>query len=102
MAHTMDESTIETFWAHHPCGDHLVGGLEDLFGGDHERFFREYDEWRYLREKHIPACLDELPLFGARVLESGLGQGAESEQIIRRGARWSGLDLTAESVDRVR
>ena len=36
------------------------------------------------------------------MLEIGLGQGAESEQIIRRGARWSGLDLTSESVDRVR
>jgi len=35
------------------------------------------------------------------VLEIGLGQGAESEQLIRRGARWSGLDLTQESVDRV-
>ena len=35
------------------------------------------------------------------MLEIGLGQGAESEQIIRRGARWSGLDLTRESVDRV-
>jgi SAM-dependent methyltransferase len=36
------------------------------------------------------------------VLEIGLGQGADSEQLIRRGALWSGLDLTAESVERVR
>jgi ubiquinone/menaquinone biosynthesis C-methylase UbiE len=39
---------------------------------------------------------------GAGLLEIGLGQGADSEQIIRRGARWSGLDLTAESVARLR
>ena len=37
-----------------------------------------------------------------KLLEIGLGQGADSEQIIRRGARWSGLDLTAESVARLR
>jgi SAM-dependent methyltransferase len=36
------------------------------------------------------------------VLEIGLGLGADSEQIIRRGGRWTGIDLTAESVDRVR
>jgi hypothetical protein len=33
---------------------------------------------------------------------SAWGQGAESEQLIRRGALWSGLDLTNESVERVR
>ena len=36
-----------------------------------------------------------------KVLEIGLGQGAESEQLIRRGAHWTGLDLTNESVRRV-
>jgi SAM-dependent methyltransferase len=30
-----------------------------------------------------------------------LGQGADSEQIIRRGAIWSGIDISAESVERV-
>ena len=36
------------------------------------------------------------------MLEIGLGLGADSEQIIRRGGLWTGIDLTAESVDRVR
>ena len=31
-----------------------------------------------------------------------MGQGADSEQIIRRGADWSGIDITKEAVDRVR
>lgn len=39
---------------------------------------------------------------GKRVLEIGLGEGSESERLIRRGAHWSGIDLTAESVERVR
>jgi SAM-dependent methyltransferase len=98
----MSESTVREFWNAHPCGDHIVGGLHGGFGDDHERFFTAYDAWRYDQEAHIPACLDRFDVRDRRVLEIGLGQGAESEQLIRRGARWSGLDLTAESVDRVR
>jgi SAM-dependent methyltransferase len=98
----MNESDVREFWNAHPCGDHLVGGLHGEFGDDYERFFAAYDEWRYDQESHIPACLDRFEWHEREVLEIGLGQGAESEQLIRRGARWSGLDLTEESVDRVR
>ena len=31
-----------------------------------------------------------------------MGEGAESERLIRQGACWSGVDLTAEAVERVR
>ena len=97
----MDETRIQEFWNSHPCGDQLVGGLEDTHRGDYEEFFTEYDRFRYTLEDHIPACLDAMHVDGKRVLEIGLGQGAESEQLIRRGAIWSGIDLTQESVDRV-
>lgn len=97
----MNEATVQTFWNAHPCGDHIVGGLRQEFADDYERFFTAYDKWRYDQEGHIPACLDRYPWHGKKVLEIGLGQGAESEQLIRRGARWSGLDLTSESVARV-
>lgn len=98
----MNESEVQQFWNAHPCGDHIVGGLRGAYDDDHERFFTAYDAWRYDQEGHIPACLDRTEWRDRRVLEIGLGQGAESEQIIRRGARWSGLDLTGESVERVR
>jgi SAM-dependent methyltransferase len=98
----MNEAEVRTFWNAHPCGDHLVGGLGERFAGDHERFFDAYDAWRYDTESHIPSCLDRVDFADRTVLEIGLGQGAESEQIIRRGGRWSGLDLTEESVERVR
>lgn len=97
----MDERHIESFWSAHPCGDHVVGGLHEAFRDDYEKFFAAYDTWRYGQESHIPGCLDRTEWNGRKVLEIGLGQGAESEQLIRRGARWSGLDLTQESVDRV-
>jgi SAM-dependent methyltransferase len=98
----MNETEVREFWTAHPCGDHIVGGLHGKYAQDYERFFAAYDAWRYEQEGHIPACLDRFDFRGRRVLEIGLGQGAESEQLIRRGARWSGLDLTNESVERVR
>ncbi|MGO8864041.1 MAG: class I SAM-dependent methyltransferase [Acidimicrobiales bacterium] len=95
------EAAIADFWQTHPCGDHLSGGLNERFRGDHAAFFATYDADRYRLERHIPRCLDELDVRGKRVLEIGLGQGAESEGLIRRGARWTGMDVTDEAVRRV-
>ena len=97
----MDESEIQDFWNRYPCGDLQVGGLE-RHRGDYESFFSNYDRSRYRKESHILKRLDGIDFKGQRVLEIGLGQGADSEQLIRRGAIWSGLDITSESVDRVR
>ncbi|MDD9941301.1 MAG: class I SAM-dependent methyltransferase, partial [Myxococcales bacterium] len=93
----MDERAIDAFWDRHPCGDHQVAGLD----GDHSAFFQRYDAYRYRAEPHIPRCLDDLSPVGKRILEIGLGQGADSQQLIERGARWTGIDLTRESVARV-
>jgi SAM-dependent methyltransferase len=98
----MDERTVQDFWQNHACGDAQVGGLRERFGGDYEKFFTDYDQFRYQTENHLPACFDALNVKGKRVLEIGLGEGADSESLIRRGAIWTGVDLTAESVERVR
>jgi SAM-dependent methyltransferase len=97
--HVALEHAIETFWEEHPCGENVLGQRLD---GDHEEFFRRFDAMRYSREKHILSCLDAIDFRDKELLEIGLGQGADAEQIIRRGARWSGLDLTSQSVRRVR
>lgn len=96
----MNESEIQDFWNQYPCGDLQVGGLQQR-RGDYEAFFTDYDSFRYRKEAHILQCLDNIDFKGKQVLEIGLGQGADSEQIIKRGAIWSGLDLTPESVARV-
>jgi SAM-dependent methyltransferase len=98
----MDERTVQEFWQEHACGDAQVGGLHDRFRDDYERFFADYDRFRYQNERHLPACIDALDVADKRVLEIGLGEGSDSERLIRQGARWSGVDLTAESVARVR
>jgi ubiquinone/menaquinone biosynthesis C-methylase UbiE len=97
----MNEAAVADFWQAHPCGDHIVGGLSDRFGGEYRSFFESYDRWRYDQEGHLPRCFDRMGVAGKELLEIGLGQGADSEQLARRGAHWSGLDLTAEAVERV-
>jgi SAM-dependent methyltransferase len=97
----MDEQQVQDFWQNHACGDAQVGGLRERFKGDYEEFFADYDRFRYENERHLPACIDALGVSGKQVLEIGLGEGADAEQLIRRGANWSGVDLTAESVARV-
>jgi SAM-dependent methyltransferase len=95
----MQEASIRDFWNAHPCGEFVV---RTRFAEEAEKFFREYDAYRYRVEGHILGCLDGVDWRDQQVLEIGLGQGADSEQLIRRGARWSGLDLTPEAVNRVR
>ena len=97
-----EEQKIQRFWQDHACGDAQVGGLRERFHGDYDKFFTEYDQYRYRNERHLPACLAALNVADKQVLEIGLGQGSESERLIRQGARWSGVDLTTESVERVR
>jgi SAM-dependent methyltransferase len=92
------EDEIADFWEAHPCGDQFVAGSRD----DYAAFFSRYDAYRYRTEAHILRSLDAIAPAGKRTLEIGLGQGADSEQLIRRGAIWSGLDLTEEAVSRVR
>jgi SAM-dependent methyltransferase len=93
----MDEQSVAEFWNAHPCGEAAVGVMDDDFRG----FFDRYDAYRYAKEPHILKRLDAIDWRDKRVLEIGLGLGADSEQLIRRGALWSGVDLTEESVSRV-
>lgn len=96
--HAGNAESIRGFWNDHPCGEDTVA---DAFDGT-ETYFARYDAHRYREERHIPDCLDRFDWRGKRVLEIGLGHGAESEQLIRRGAIWSGLDLTSEACRRTR
>jgi SAM-dependent methyltransferase len=89
---------IYDFWNANPCGEHQIGAPQ----GDLEAFFDRYDSFRYGRESHILQQISSLNFDGRRVLEIGLGLGSDSEQIIRRGAVWSGIDLTPASVERVK
>jgi SAM-dependent methyltransferase len=96
------ENEIKDFWQTHPCGAELVGDLNEETRAEYEGFFRRYDEYRYSTEPHILPNLDRIDFRGKKVLEIGLGQGADSEQIARRGGIYSGVDLTDEAIKRTR
>jgi SAM-dependent methyltransferase len=94
------ENEIRNFWQEHPCGAELVGDLTGEQAREYAEFFERYDEFRYSKEPHILANLDRIDFDQKKVLEIGLGQGADSEQIARRGGVFSGVDLTDEAVKR--
>lgn len=96
------KSDIKDFWQTHPCGAELVGDLTDKSRANYLDFFDRYDKYRYATESHILSNLDGIDFENKRVLEIGLGQGADSEQIVRRGGIFSGVDLTEEAVKRTK
>lgn len=96
------ENEIRDFWQQNPCGASLVGDMSDDERRGYEEFFARYDAYRYGKEPHILRNLDAIDFRGKRVLEIGLGQGADAEELIKRGATYTGVDLTEESVKRVK
>ena len=46
---------------------------------------RDYDRFRYQNERHLPGCIEALNVNGKKVLEIGLGEGSDSERLIREG-----------------
>ncbi|MFN0277066.1 MAG: class I SAM-dependent methyltransferase [Pyrinomonadaceae bacterium] len=96
------EIEIKDFWQTHPCGAELVGDLTEETRAECEEFFKRYDDYRYTTEPHILSNLKGIDFNGKTVLEIGLGQGADSEQITRRGSKFSGVDLTEEAVKRTK
>lgn len=91
-----DTRQIREFWNENPVGSNFIQYQQD------KSFYERYDEFRYRTEGHILGELDKLDLAGKATLEIGLGQGADSMQLIERGALYYGIDLTDESVRRVK
>ena len=88
---------IKKFWNQNPVGENFVeygdGGIE---------FFNRYDEFRYRTEGHILSELDKIDFENKDVLEIGIGQAADSMQIVKRGANYYGIDLTEKSIKRIK
>jgi ubiquinone/menaquinone biosynthesis C-methylase UbiE len=87
---------IKQFWNDNPAGSNFVTYRKT------PSFYEDYDSFRYKTEGHILEELDKLDLKNKKTLEIGLGQGADSMQMVNRGAVYYGIDLTGESVRRVK
>jgi ubiquinone/menaquinone biosynthesis C-methylase UbiE len=93
---SFDADHIASFWQTHPCGSDHVAPRE------WREFFAAYDRFKGQTEPHIREEIAALNVRGAKVLEVGLGQGTEAQQLMLAGAIYTGVDLTEESVRRVR
>jgi ubiquinone/menaquinone biosynthesis C-methylase UbiE len=84
---------VTEFWNAEPCGTRYLGDAED---------FEEHARARYTLEPHIPGFAQFSAARGLRVLEIGVGMGADYEQWLKAGALATGVDLSAASLNRAR
>jgi SAM-dependent methyltransferase len=77
------KAEVRAFWDAEACG---------------ERYGAEHDRLRYELEPEILAFADFASAAGLRVLEVGVGMGADLVRWARAGARVTGVDLTDRAV----
>jgi SAM-dependent methyltransferase len=86
---------VRQFWEEASCGEKLY--LHDLARED----FLRQAEIRYRLEPFIPGFADFEIYRGRKVLEIGVGLGADHQRFAEAGAELYGIDLTRRAVDHV-
>lgn len=84
---------VRNFWDADPCGSRYLGDRED---------FEAHARSRYQLEPFIHDFAGFAGSAGKRVLEIGVGMGADYLEWLKAGAHASGVDLSAASVERAR
>jgi SAM-dependent methyltransferase len=87
---------VRDFWNSDPCGTRYVDGLEGPDG------LTAHARARYLLEPHISEFADFASARSARVLEIGVGMGADYLEWLKAGALVTGVDLSASSIAQAR
>lgn len=94
----LDQRNAE-FWDE-LCGTSFAKAL-GLVGHDRETL-EAFDRAYFAFYPYLVGYLDRFELAGKRVLEIGLGYGTLGEELVRRGADYSGLDIAAGPVQMMR
>jgi ubiquinone/menaquinone biosynthesis C-methylase UbiE len=81
---------VRSFWNAEPCGKRDMRGPVD---------FQKQAAARYGMEPHIPEFAGFAKSRGLRVLEIGVGMGADYLEWLKAGAKATGVDLTAAGVE---
>jgi SAM-dependent methyltransferase len=84
---------VARFWNDEPCGTRYLAD-----GGK----FVAQSQARYALEPHIPGFANFASSCGLRVLEIGVGLGADYEQWLKAGAIATGIDLSETSLAQAR
>jgi SAM-dependent methyltransferase len=87
------KAQVADFWNAEPCGTRYLGDCAE---------FAAHAQARYSLEPYIPDFAGFATSRGKRVLEIGVGMGADYEQWLRAGAIATGVDLSKTSLDRAR
>jgi ubiquinone/menaquinone biosynthesis C-methylase UbiE len=87
------KSAVRNFWDADPCGTRYLEGAED---------FEPQARARYALEPYIPEFAQFASARGLRVLEIGVGMGADYLEWLKAGARATGVDLSPASLERAR
>jgi ubiquinone/menaquinone biosynthesis C-methylase UbiE len=84
---------VRDFWNADPCGSRYLGHSED---------FEKHALARYELEPYIREFAGFKDTAGKRVLEIGVGMGADYLEWLKAGASASGIDLSAVSIERAK
>jgi ubiquinone/menaquinone biosynthesis C-methylase UbiE len=84
---------VREFWDSDPCGTRYLADTEA---------FESHAQARYTLEPHIPEFAQFAAARGLRVLEIGVGMGADYLRWLKAGAQTTGVDLSAASLERAR
>jgi ubiquinone/menaquinone biosynthesis C-methylase UbiE len=84
---------VRNFWNAEPCGSRYLGELAD---------FESHARARYELEPYIPEFAQFSSSRGLKVLEIGVGMGADYLEWLKAGANATGVDLSAISMERAR
>jgi SAM-dependent methyltransferase len=87
------KNEVIEFWDSEPCGTRYLGEKSE---------FDAQARARYQLEPHIPAFAGFSSARGLRVLEIGVGIGADYEQWLKAGAIATGVDLSQASLEHAR
>src|SRR5690348_14662172 len=86
-------SAVREFWQNHP--------VDTRFNENEEGsppFFDAQREYRYSLESHIAQAANFASWRDRDVLEVGCGLGTDAVEIVRAGARYTGVDVTQRAV----
>jgi ubiquinone/menaquinone biosynthesis C-methylase UbiE len=84
---------VRQFWDAEPCGSRYLEQRQD---------FEAHARARYALEPYIADFADFKSARGKRVLEIGVGMGADYLEWLKAGAQASGVDLSPASIERAR
>jgi ubiquinone/menaquinone biosynthesis C-methylase UbiE len=87
------KNDVRDFWNTDPCGSRYLGDHED---------FEAHARARYQLEPYIHDFAGFAHSAGKRVLEIGVGMGADYLEWLRAGAQASGVDLSSASIERAK